>query len=414
MKQQRQQKDYLNMTHSILVNHFQTETKRSAHKTKLEQITDFLGKNGRAWIYYYLINRFGPNHPYQSYQGAHTGVYPLGPGPASIAIAADWATDTQESTDVAIEMGKHLPDYTIHLGDTYFVGAPHEIDVNFTRKDSPWFRGSKGSFAILGNHEMYARGIAFFKTLLPTLGLNLGNGKFSGQHAGYFCLESSHWLILGLDTGYHSIGKIPIIEMIPGFGPDCHFDKKLITWLREVLKTQDPNHEKGLLILTHHQYMTAFKTQDEFLTPAGQLAELVGTDRKLLWIWGHEHKFSVFESAKFGKGVFAYGRCIGHGGMPVELDDDSFKRDPGKHGDQKLVMVDKRLRTGQDGVRLGFNGYVKITVEEEKLKVSYCDVNEKLLTEAWTVTSGSVAGKITYHSPKLQTVYGKTWQDAIK
>ena len=48
----------------------------------------------------------------------------------SIAIAVDWATNTLESIHSAREIDKKNPAFTMHLGDTYFVGEPDEIAAN--------------------------------------------------------------------------------------------------------------------------------------------------------------------------------------------------------------------------------------------------------------------------------------------
>jgi hypothetical protein len=417
----RSKNDYLSMTRSLLLNHLQTETKKSKGEPPANKIADFLTKRLWTWFYYYISSRFGKNYPYQSYTGTDQGIYPLkseeGKGSVSIAITADWGTDTRESFDVATKMTAHNPDYTIHLGDTYYVGAPHEIELNFTKPGSPWVRGSKGSFAVLGNHEMYARGIAFFNRLLPTLGIKDNTGKYAGQKAGFFCLENEYWRILGLDTGYHSIGKIPILELIPGLGPDCHFDEKLVDWLCNTLKLNDKNDKRGLLILTHHQYITAFKDEGEYLVPAEQLAKLIGKDRPVVWLWGHEHKFSVFEKVQVGDGITSYGRCIGHGGMPIELDTSTFKRDEKSRGNSKLVMVDTRTKSGTDSPPLGYNGYAVISLKEKELEIAYFDVEDKLFSESWVadLESGDIKGSIDVPtSSRLKTVDGKAWEDAVK
>ena len=416
-QKERTQADYLNMTHSVALNHLRTELKKSKHKSRVNKITDYLINRIWAWLYYYIDSRFGRNYPYQTYQGGETGIYQLGDGPATIALTADWATNTPESVQVAACMGDNNPDYTIHLGDTYYVGAPPEILQNFVTPGSPWVRGSKGSFALLGNHEMYARGVAFFKDLLPSLGIRNAAGVCDGQKAGFFCLENKYWRILGLDTGYHSIGKVPVLELLPWFAPDCHFDKMLVTWLKEIVKLDDKNDKRGLLILTHHQYITAFKSEGEYPVPAKQLAELIGTERPVLWLWGHEHKFSVFEKAQVAGGITAYGRCIGHGGMPVELQSDEFMLNPKTSGYSKLVMVDERERVNLPGCRLGFNGYVMLNVDDDKLEIAYHDVNGKILAENWVadITAGTIQGTITGSSfPGLQPVPGKLWHHAVK
>jgi predicted phosphodiesterase len=413
----RSQDDYLDMTHSILVNHLQTERKKSKGKSRLVKITEYLTTRHFAWLYYYLINRFGRLHPYTAYPRGMTGVYPLNAKndhPVSICIAADWATDTPESSAVADSMRDLRPDYTIHLGDTYYVGAPHEIGANFTWKNAPWVRGSKGSFALLGNHEMYARGIAFYKKLLPTLGL-LEKGQFAGQHTGFFCLENDHWRILGLDTGYHSIGKLPLIEWIPWFAPDCHFDEVLMTWLREDVKLNDPEDKRGLLVLTHHQYISAFQDESEYLKPAEQLAELIGVDRPVVWLFGHEHKFSMYEKVQVKKGITGYGRCIGHGGMPVEVTSGEFKKDPRNHGHGKLVTVDERKRPCDSPTPLGYNGFVHLSLAGNQLQINYRDNQQLLLTETWRANkaTGEISGEINPVDNLLAPQRGKSWQDAV-
>jgi len=414
--------DYFGMTHSLLLNHLRTETKKSKGKPPAYKISDFFTKRLWTWFYYYVSSRFGPNYPYVGYTAPETGIYDITPaepgtGSVCIAVTADWGTDTLQSFAVAGKMKEHNPDYTIHLGDTYYVGAPHEIEENFTKPGSPWVRGSKGSFAVLGNHEMYARGIAFFKKLLPTLGLRDETGRCTGQKAGFFALENEYWRILGLDTGYHSIGKIPFIELLPGLGPDSHFDKKLVRWLYDDLKLDDENDRRGLLILTHQQYVTAFDDEAEYLVPAEQLAKLIGKDRPVVWLWGHEHKFSVYEKVQVGNGITVYGRCIGHGGMPIEITTGAFNRCEKNHGDSKLVMVDTREQPGTADYPLGYNGYVVLSLKNEQLEIGYFDVGGKLFSESWTadINTGNIKGSIDVPaSTQLKTVDNKAWSAAVR
>ena len=130
-----------------------------------------------------------------------------------IALAGDWATGTDEAHLVGELIKKFDPHYSIHLGDVYYVGYRTEVDENFLgikNQESQfepclWPYGSRGSFALNGNHEMYARGFAYFDRMLPTLGL-ITNGKPLGQKASFFCLENEFWRIIALDTGYNSIG----------------------------------------------------------------------------------------------------------------------------------------------------------------------------------------------------------------
>lgn len=422
-KKKRIVNNYLNLSRSEALNHIRTEnTKEPVIKAGFK-LSDLFSKRIILWFKYYVQSRFGKVHPYLSYDATgENGIYTLKKGEmsandyTSIAITADWATDTVESDTIAKRMHRHNPDYTIHLGDTYFVGEPKEIKSNFINTDSSWVRGNVGSFALLGNHEMYAKGDSFFRDLLPTLGIKNSSGKYNGQKAGFFCLENNHWRILGLDTGYHSIGKIPIIEMLPWFAPDCHFNDILMKWLRDVVKLGDANDKRGLLVLTHHQYISAFNKESEYQKPADQLASLIGKNKNILWLWGHEHKFSLYEKAQIKNGVTAYGRCIGHGGMPIELDSKEFKKSDKKNGCEKLVMVDKRYRADVDDSKLGYNGYAVVKIKDAELSIEYCDIDKKLLTEKWNINSdGSISGSISPEpNCRLTPEPGKDWNHAIK
>lgn len=416
-KKLRDAKTYQDLSRWPLLNHLRTEKSILEEKKPGHNIWDFVSESIFKWIYHYIKSRFGKNHEYVDYQDPQNGIYTFDNSVAQtdIAIAADWATNTKESIWIAGEINKKAADYTIHMGDTYFVGEPKEITANFLPEtDSIWPRGAKGSFALLGNHEMYANGTSYFRDLLPCMGMRLPDGKFSGQTASFFCFQNEHWRILGLDTGYHSIGKIPILEKIPWFAPDCHFDKVLIDWLTKTVRLSDPNDKRGLVILTHHQYISAFKGEGEYIVPAEQLAELIGKDRPIIWIFGHEHKFAIYEKAQIKNGISAYCRCIGNGGMPIELKKD-FEKSSGKQGYNKLVFVDKRERIPD----LGYNGYALLKLKENRLGIEYYDINKLLISEEWSVNNGILSGNITVPEKNelmkgFEKQNGKQWSDAVK
>jgi hypothetical protein len=85
---------------------------------------------------------------------------------------------TEESAVVASRMSVNPPpNYTVHIGDVYFVGTTEEVASNClgqapanTLHGVQWPGGSLGSFALNGNHEMYSRGFGYFDTWLPKLG----------------------------------------------------------------------------------------------------------------------------------------------------------------------------------------------------------------------------------------------------
>jgi hypothetical protein len=355
----------------------------------------FLPQNLGPWIWNYLKYVFTRRFPFADYTNSgKDGVYRIAPvataGNVTIAIAGDWATGTQESKTIADLMGNQpdgaMPDFTIHLGDIYYVGDDPEIAGNCFGESRNglegvvWPHGSQGSFALNGNHEMYANGKPYFTRFLPTLGLS---GDSTGQIASFFSLETDQWRILGIDTGYNSVG-IPILSQIPGIksiafiGGDCHLEKKLLSWLRTTIKPQE--NRKATLLLSHHQYFTAFPDHD-YTKPAKQLVEFF-QGQELIWIWGHEHRLAIYD--RFGKdgGITVFGRCLGHGGMPVDLG----APDPGK---APLRYYDPRSHKLDDGTAVGQNGYVNVTIEQAALKLEYRDIdNTLLLIETFTPGAG--------------------------
>ncbi|HMQ68737.1 MAG TPA: metallophosphoesterase [Ignavibacteria bacterium] len=390
----RDKEDYIDLTRSEAQNHYRTEATKEEVKvpekqqTAVNKISDFFESKFFSWFFHYFKSRFGPRHDFQNYKGSDdNGIYKLMSSSISdgkeisIGLAGDWATDTNESDKIGLLIEKKKPDYTIHLGDTYFVGMKEEMKVNYINENSSWYRGKSGSFSLMGNHEMYSRGISYFRDLLPTLGIySKEEKKYLGQKASYFCLENEHWRIISLDTGYNSVG-IPIIEYI--FKPKCGFHEDIIDWLKNTLDLK--NDKRGLVFLTHHQYCSAF--EEEYNKPAEQLAEIIGGDREVLWYWGHEHRLAVYGKFQRGNGITAYGRCIGNGGMPVEFK-NKLKEDKAK--ECNLILHDQRKNIEIKNVDIGYNGFLIMKINDAQLKTEYFDINNKhLLTEEWTADNNS-------------------------
>jgi hypothetical protein len=137
-----------------------------------------------GWIRNYLAYVFRKKHTFPSCIASPTlAMYDLLDGNNSgqnvkISIAGDWGTGTSEAESVAISMSRFDPDFTIHIGDVYYVGDPPSVNENCLGIKNPnnnydpvtWPIGSKESFAVNGNHEMYANGIGYFDVFLPRLG----------------------------------------------------------------------------------------------------------------------------------------------------------------------------------------------------------------------------------------------------
>jgi len=421
----RNHKDYLNLRRSEAQNHARTQQSlykaKRIKKPKRNPIGIFLSLDVFVWGFHYVKSRFGKKHPFLDYTHSATGgvfeMYSEQSGNKNkirIVAAADWATYTEESCRIGELMKKESGDYTIHLGDTYYVGAPAEIQSNFIGEDAPWPKGNSGTLALPGNHEFYSNGDAYFKRLLKTMFVRTKTGMVA-QEASFFCLENDYWRIIGLDTGYYSVGRL-IIEWI--IRPDAHLDHALVDWLKNQVKLADDN--RGLIIFSHHQYCSAF--EDQYPKPAEVLKELIGADREVIWIWGHEHRFAVYGKYQSKNGIRAFGRCIGHGGMPPEIGKiksgkEVYKEpEPERARESHLVFYDQRKKDIIGKTIIGHNGYIVMDMDEDKLSIEYKDEKNWLFKEEWQVDlqTMKIAGK-AWNNPAvdLKLVAG-SFNDAVK
>jgi len=371
-----------------VVSHFNQKVGQLAEVSAFPRLAAFLPQNLWPWVWNYLKSAFTPKYPFPSYgsNGNH-GVYRLSPSrpgaPIKIAMAGDWGSGTDEAYTIATLMCPDdpgsMPDFTIHLGDIYYVGDEDEINENCLGQPTSshlgvrWPHGSQGSFALNANHEMYANGRGYFTTFLPTLG---SGGAPGGQRCSFFSLESDQWRILGIDTGYNSVGipvlsQIPGLKEIPAIGGNCRLEDSLIQWLRDVVKPKE--NLKATLLLSHHEYFTAFNDL-AYTKPAKQLLGFF-PNQELVWIWGHEHRLAIYDKYKMSGGITAYGRCLGHGGMPVELT-------PPVHQEVPLLYYDQRPYKLLDRTQVGVNGFVNLSLSGPVLTLDYRDIdNNSLLVE---------------------------------
>jgi hypothetical protein len=174
------------------------------------------------------------------------------------------------------------------------------------------------------------------------------------------------------------LSQIPGINSIPAIGGDCHLEKSLLEWLSATVKPK--SNPKATLLLSHHQYYTAF-SDHAYTKPANQLMDQF-SGQDVVWMWGHEHRLGIYDKFATGGGINAYGRCLGHGGMPVDLGTPDAKKAP-------LQLYDPRTRNLSDGTAVGVNGFVNLTIAGTVLTLDYRDIdNTQLLVESFTATGG--------------------------
>src|SRR5262249_24548415 len=129
--------------------------------------------------------------------------------------------------------------------------------------------------------------------------------------------------------------------------------------------------------MSHHQPYSGF--EGNYHRPAKELWE-AGIRRPVLWFWGHEHRLAGY--GLYGEsGLKCYGRCVGHGGMPVS-------RGAPSHAPAPLFYDDRLARNGY-----GVNGHVNLCFDGPTLTTVYVDLNgNRLLQEEWAVNGeGSIS-----------------------
>lgn len=382
-------KDYIGLSRNINTNQRFTEiSKKGKSIGFFHKFRGLLDESIFAWISHDYTVHAPHEYKVNTSKGS---IYDIPVNPLKIAIAADWASDTVQSEKIADLIRDKNADYTIHLGDTYYSGTDQETTSNFKSEGNDrWPIGKLGSFALLGNHEMYSGGFSYFDNLLPNI---------LKQDNPFFCLRNDYWCILGLDTGYQSIiGKPQNTEL--------NFQDELFNWLRDVVQIKD--EKRGVIVLTHHQFISAFKQEKEFHNPAKQLKELLPEGKEIIWIWGHEHRFSMYSKnppKPDNEFITSYGRCIGNGGMPCEIRDI----DQSSTSKNSLVLWDSRIADSffsilhPPKVYITNNGYAMIEIDRQNLKITYyasytSDINadpteSPIITESWI--SNNITGEIT-------------------
>lgn len=395
------QKDLIGLSRSPVVNQLHAIKDSITERPPKYNMHGLVRQNVFQWLWKNLLHLGNTHYTYQTYHDLKTnnGIFKMDDKPGtetSVALLADWASDTPESHKVAAMCGER--DYSIHLGDSYYVGNEKEIADNFnSTHGAPWPYGKKGSFALLGNHEMYSSGKTYFTHLLPYMHLyDCGDGA-QQQEASFFCLENEYWRVIGLDTGYYSLkGFLGLAS-----NNKLTLHDVQVEWIRKVVQPEKDN--RGIIFLSHHQPISAF--EDEYMNPAKQLAQLVGADRTVLWFWGHEHRLAIYGENVLDNGLKVYGRCIGNGGMPVDIDVA-----PKANNGRNLVTYDKRERKKIDGkYPVGYNGYTILKFNGPDLAIEYYDDNDtaneerKIMEEKWTVEKGKLTGSsITDYTKKQE------------
>jgi hypothetical protein len=295
------------------------------------------------------------------------------PDKASIAILGDWGGDNPAARNIANVVKQQRPDMGIHLGDIYYGGTKIECEAFLRlwplRQDpnDPKSQPLAGkSFALNGNHEMYSGGEYYFNLVLPAF----------DQPQSFFCLENSHWRLIGLDTAYAGGHLKPASNDDPITGQ--------WEWLIDILRN---GKRLANIFLTHHEPVSAHKA--EFDDSAGLRSEVdellamqgIGQDAIFGWIFGHEHRCALYEDSALPYNA----RLIGNGCIPHVIQTEQAA-DPGctpvEFFNRKAIEANTAI-----------SSFAKLDFAGEELTIYYPDENNGTWgAELWNATKGRFGG----------------------
>ena len=237
---------------------------------------------------------------------------------ARIVLVGDWGSGLKHARAVAALMAQEVADglaegrpvHVIHLGDVYYSGLDEEVRQRVLA-DGLWpvtteqAKAGVTSWSLNGNHDMYGGGWGYFDTLLR-------DERFANQHSpgddeptSYFRIRTPTWDLVGLDTSWN---EVVLSKGLQGVLADPQASR-VAEWAGDL-------GDRRLMLLSHHQYVSAFDLGDIGQTIPHKLKGTLEANQIAAWIWGHEHRCMGFKPAEGWKGV-PFMRCIGNGGVPI-------------------------------------------------------------------------------------------------
>jgi hypothetical protein len=315
---------------------------------------DWVTKIGAA-----MLDRLAKgNHPFNPQPATHVIA-----DDARIVVVGDWGTGLPRARDVARFMAEEVAEalahgrevHVVHLGDVYYSGLPDEVEHRVLAPglwpvSAQQARAGVTSWSLNGNHDMYGGGWGYFGTLL-------GDERFAAQRSpdgrptSFFRLTSPSWDFVGLDTSWDpdvlAQGHVGVLE-----DPQGDFVAQVAG-----------ESERKLVLLSHHQLLSAYDPHDLGPTLHAKLAPVLDGGRVTAWLWGHEHRCMGFEAA----GGVTFPRCIGHGGVPVPMEHEADDRIP------PPGAWEERGSFEQGGDRWARFGFAILDLSPDAIAVRYRD-----------------------------------------
>ncbi len=314
-----------------------------------------------------ILDHFTPKAPFRIATDASRHTLPE---KCKVALLADWGADNDHAKRLADIAFKRDADFCIHLGDIYYSGSKLECEAflrNWPLKNPDGTPIQGRSFALNGNHEMYAQGVNYFNVVLPAF----------GQEASYFALGNDNWQFVGLDTAY-----VPF--SITGIGQDVRLQNQA-QFLIDSLNTAEARGAKTIL-LSHNQPVSAHLPEAD---AAGTLYEdyvqnILGKgvhyNTVLGWFFGHEHRCTIYDD---GKTEYFKARLIGNGAIPHHPQTEAAEAVT-PNGAHTTPFTDVNRKTLDDGP-LAISTFVLMTIDGTTAQIEYINEDETIFfTETWS------------------------------
>jgi hypothetical protein len=281
----------------------------------------------------------------------------------TIAMAGDFGTgnfgsNDSPSTKIARFIGGLKPDYTIHLGDVYYAGTDHEETGKLLNY---WPRGSKGTFALNSNHEMYSGGGPYFNEAV-------GGPTFQSPQSPYsfFALENTNWIIVGLDSAYYSDVLTLYLDGTLGS------NNAQVSFLEDIAK-----RGKKVIVLTHHNGLPVNGVPGN--PPLKLFTDVTnafkGQRLPAYWYYGHDHIGVAYEPLKDFGGMLC--RCLGHGALPWGLASDLQAAE----ADDRVQWFERCNAGDPDDELRVFNGFAYLQLNGQELIETFYDETGRV---AWS------------------------------
>jgi hypothetical protein len=117
----------------------------------------------------------------------------------------------------------------------------------------------------------------------------------------------------------------------------------------------------------------------DYPKPGTQIAPFF-QNQEIVWLRGHEHRLAIYYKYKDPEShLTAYGKWIGHGGMPIEMPDAKYpngdRAQRVEYWDGLTDLHPNRFRKLSDGTLVAANGYAEMTIQDSTLTLEYLDAD---------------------------------------